>query len=228
MAHDKLHTVIYYAMQSLLILLAPILFAATVYMFLGRIIVGVPNGARYCIIPVRFLTKIFVLGDVTCFLIQGAGGGLLSNAKTQKNVDLGENVILAGLIFQIVIFAIFCVVAIIFHVRAKKAHSYVAASGNSGDVAQIPWQHLLFGLYTVSGMITIRNVVRAAEYAMGSDGYLLSHEWTIFMFDGAMMALVLICFVPWYTTNVGVHHKNSDSESSTAIRMDEPKHNSYV
>jgi hypothetical protein len=61
-----------YIIQSLLILIAPALFAATVYMVLGYIISSV-DGEHHALIRKRFLTKIFVLGDITSFLIQSSG-----------------------------------------------------------------------------------------------------------------------------------------------------------
>lgn len=60
-----------YIIQTLLLLIAPALFAASVYMILGRI-VRLVDGARHSIIPVQWLTKIFVATDVISFLMQGA------------------------------------------------------------------------------------------------------------------------------------------------------------
>lgn len=61
-----------YIMQSLLLLLAPLCFAATIYMQLGRIVKAV-DGERCCIIKLRWLTKLFVAGDVLSFFVQGGG-----------------------------------------------------------------------------------------------------------------------------------------------------------
>lgn len=58
--------------QSLLILVAPSLIAATVYMILGRIILAT-DGERYSFIKKRWLTKIFVVSDVISFLILATG-----------------------------------------------------------------------------------------------------------------------------------------------------------
>lgn len=56
----------------MLILVAPPLFAASIYMTLGRVIVAL-NCHQFSIVPVRFLTKIFVIGDVISFLLQCGG-----------------------------------------------------------------------------------------------------------------------------------------------------------
>jgi hypothetical protein len=59
-------------MQSLLILLAPALFAASIYMVLARII-NLVDGEALSVIKVKFVTKVFVLGDVLSFLVQSTG-----------------------------------------------------------------------------------------------------------------------------------------------------------
>jgi hypothetical protein len=56
----------------MLILVAPPLFAASIYMTLGRIIVKL-DAEKMSLVPVRFLTKIFVVGDVISFLLQCGG-----------------------------------------------------------------------------------------------------------------------------------------------------------
>ncbi|KAI5275899.1 RTA1-domain-containing protein [Aureobasidium subglaciale] len=188
-AYARSHTTdtLPFAMQSLLVLLAPILFAASVYMYLGKIIRSV-GGEEHCLIPLRFLTKVFVAGDIACFIAQGAGGGLLSSAKKASKISLGQNIILAGLILQIVIFFLFVVVAVNFHIRMR-SHSRTSASN---------WQRKLLGLYVVSILIAVRNIFRAIEYGMGDSGYLLSHEWATFVFDAALMIVVMIVSLSWY------------------------------
>jgi hypothetical protein len=61
-----------YIIQALLILVAPALFAATIYMELGRIVTLV-DGDSYTLIRKKWLTKIFVSGDVLSFMVQSAG-----------------------------------------------------------------------------------------------------------------------------------------------------------
>lgn len=61
-----------YITQSLLLLVAPALFAATIYMELGRII-SLVNGESHCLIRKKWLTKIFVFGDILSFFLQGGG-----------------------------------------------------------------------------------------------------------------------------------------------------------
>ena len=61
-----------YIVQAVLLLVAPALFAATIYMELGRII-GLVDGEHHSIIKKRWLTKMFVCGDILSFLMQSGG-----------------------------------------------------------------------------------------------------------------------------------------------------------
>lgn len=63
-----------YIMQNLVILLAPALMAASIYMILGWLIL-LTEGEHHAIIKRRWLTKIFVTGDVISLFMQGSGIG---------------------------------------------------------------------------------------------------------------------------------------------------------
>ena len=61
-----------YIIQATFLLVAPALFAATIYMILGRIIVAL-DGEKYSLIKKRWLTKIFVTCDIVSFLVLSSG-----------------------------------------------------------------------------------------------------------------------------------------------------------
>ncbi|CEJ55368.1 hypothetical protein PMG11_01631 [Penicillium brasilianum] len=181
-----------YIGQSLLILLAPALFAASIYMILGRLIVAL-NATSNSIIRPSWLTKIFVIGDVLSFFMQCGGGGFLASAKTQDNVNMGEHMILGGLFVQIFFFGFFIIVSVIFHRRMLASPmNYVGGAG-------IPWARCMKVLYIVSCLIMIRSIYRVIEYAQGSGGYLQSKEAFVYVFDAALMlgcCVVLVVFHP--------------------------------
>lgn len=183
-SHFGTASLIPYIIQNLFLLLPPAFFSASIYMVLKRTIVAV-KGESYSIIPVRWLTRLFVLGDVISFWTQGGGGGLMANASTSNT---GEKVVVAGLLIQVVLFGLFCVTAVVFHYRFK--HYSVSFPLST----KIPWEKLLWMLYGVSLLIMVRSVFRVIEFAMGSDGYLLENEWTLYVFDAVLMFAVMVVF----------------------------------
>lgn len=186
-------------LQSIFLLLAPILFAASLYMTLGRVIRAV-DGEKYSIIRSKWITGIFVTGDVVSFMIQGGGAGMLVKADSVSSHDLGQNIIIGGLIFQILIFGIFCAVSLSFHVRFTR-------NGLVNCYLDVPWEAVLMMLYATSGLIMVRNVFRVVEYAMGQDGYLLSNEWCVYVFDGVLMFLSMVFFALRYPNRLYPKHR---------------------
>ncbi|RHZ43795.1 RTA1 domain-containing protein [Aspergillus thermomutatus] len=178
-----------YIMQSTTLLIAPALFAATIYMVLGRIIALV-QGEPHCLLRLPWLTKIFVVGDVISFLMQSAGAGIMvqSHSTTDRT---GEHVIIGGLLVQIGFFCFFIVVAVLFQRRIDRFPTPRAVSVSP----PIPWRKHLFALYVTSFLILVRSVERFVEYAQGQEGGLISHEVYLFVFDGVPMLLVLVILV---------------------------------
>lgn len=152
-----------YALQSLMLLIAPSLLAASVYGMLGRTIM-MARAEEYSPIHPRKLTKVFVTSDVLSFFVQSGGGGILSNAKSQSSIQLGEKIIIVGLFIQLIGFIFFIVVTGLFHIRIKQA-----SRTNSVSVA-VRWEHYLWILYGVSAFILVRSLFRVIEYCQGYDG----------------------------------------------------------
>ena len=54
-------------------------------------------------------------------------------------------------------------------------------------------------LYTVSILILVRCIYRVIEYIQGEqDGYLFTHEWTIYVLDAALMFIAMVTFFVWH------------------------------
>lgn len=76
-----------YIIQTLLLLVAPALFAASIYMVLGRIIELV-DGEAHSVIKKKWLTKLFVTGDIISFTVQGAGRNTNSHSRDVADIHL--------------------------------------------------------------------------------------------------------------------------------------------
>ncbi|KAK3303756.1 RTA1 like protein-domain-containing protein [Chaetomium strumarium] len=182
------YTLTAYILQTILILLGPALFAASIYMILARLIRFL-GAEDYALVRTNWMTKIFVAGDVLSFLGQSAGGGIMAKAKTPDDQEMGENVILGGLGIQIIFFGFFVITTIVFHVRiAKKPtpRSYAVTT---------PWRQHILALYVTSVLILVRSIFRMAEFALGNDGVLMQSEAYLLGLDGALMFLVTAVFL---------------------------------
>ncbi|KAL4862604.1 hypothetical protein BDV12DRAFT_190294 [Aspergillus spectabilis] len=172
-----------YVMQSALILIAPAFLAASIYMILGRII-AMLDAEKCSIIRLRFLTKLFVTGDVLSFLMQASGAGIM--VKDENSAETGERIIVGGLFVQIIFFAFFVVTAAIFEVRM--ARQPVAVSPELTSI----WRRHMMVLCFTSVLILVRSVIRVVEYLMGYDSYMMRQEVFIYVFDAMLMFIVLL------------------------------------
>lgn len=180
-----------FSIQAIFILVSPALYAASIYMILARLILAI-NSAHLSIVPVRWMTRVFVTFDVVSFALQGGGGGIQA-AGTLEMYELGEKIIIAGLFVQIFIFSFFVVTAASFHKRRLSAGP--AASS-------VPWRRHLTVLYVVSAIILVRSIFRVVEYLQGNGGYLISHEIFLYVFDAILMAAVMAIFLVWYVDDL--------------------------
>ncbi|KAF9696052.1 hypothetical protein EKO04_006001 [Ascochyta lentis] len=190
-----------FIMQSLLLLLAPALYAASIYMILGRLIL-LTGGERYSLVRRTWLTKIFVGGDVVSFMMQGAGGGIMSTSAS--GMETGEKIIIGGLCVQILFFGLFFITAIAFQIRGK---DYLATVGSD-----IPWKKHLFALYATSILILVRSLFRVIEYAQGNAGYLLRHEVFLYVFDAVLMFAVMVTLNVSHPGDIALLLKNQRKE----------------
>ncbi|KAL7783448.1 RTA1 like domain-containing protein [Trichoderma ceciliae] len=215
MAYDETGELSPYILQSIFLLLAPILFAASLYMTLGRVVVAI-SGAQYSLISPRWLIRIFVTADILSFMIQGGGAGILVQGGSASKAQTGQRIIVGGLVFQLVAFAVFCLNTLLFHLRYRK-------HGRTDSVRHIPWQGILVMLYLTSGFIMIRNIFRAIQYAMDQDGYLLTHEWTVYVMDGMLMFLTMLDFAWKYPSQL-LKPKTADLNLEMAPGQEERGH----
>ena len=49
-------------------------------------------------------------------------------------------------------------------------------------------------LYAASGLIMFRSIFRVVEYVQGNNGYLLRHEYFLYIFDAVLMLVVMVLF----------------------------------
>lgn len=201
-------------MQAILILVAPALYAASVYMILGRLVRRL-RAEGMLLLPAAWVTKIFVAGDVVSFTMQAGGGGVQA-AGTLELYEMGEKIIIAGLFVQIAFFGFFLAAAVLFYLRyargpgsasaaarSSSSSAYAALSIDSSDPFRaVPWRRHLWVLFAVSALILVRSVFRVIEYLQGNKGYLIAHEVFLYIFDAVLMALVMAVFLVWYVDDL--------------------------
>ena len=93
----------------ILLTIGPAFLSAAIYLCLARIIVvyGESN-ARF---RPKTYSLIFMFSDFVALVLQGAGGGVASTGKDEKTSQMGINLMIAGLAWQVASLTIFTVAA---------------------------------------------------------------------------------------------------------------------
>lgn len=198
-----------YVTQSLFILVAPALLAASIYMTLGRVMRSV-KGEHLSVIRTSRLTKTFVIGDIVSFFVQSSAAGLMVSASTTK---LGNDCVIAGLFIQVILFGLFFMTAIVFQVRLRKTPT------QESHTTMVPWKQILWMIYAVSTLIMVRSIYRAVGYIQGQGGYSLTHEWTLYVFDSVPMLLVAVVFLFFYPGRIQPSSPDSDMMGTNASKV---------
>lgn len=164
----------------MLILCAPPLVSATVYMVLGRIIRSFDAEHLSSIRPKR-LTLIFVMNDILCFCTQLGGAGVQVTGD-ENIMDIGKKVVLAGLIFSLVVFGFFILIAVKFHRRLlNNPPPFLMVN------TDLNWARYMWALYVACVAIMIRNLFRTIQFGASSTADVNSKEVYIYVFDAFMM-----------------------------------------
>ncbi|EJD37898.1 RTA1-like protein [Auricularia subglabra TFB-10046 SS5] len=181
--------------QSTLVVLSPCAFIAADYMLLGRLAKHLGQERHMLILPSR-ITKIFVLSDVTTFLVQGTGSGM-SVVRNPTARDLGSHVFFAGLLLQLISFTLFTAMFALwtYRVRTKDPHIWLQDRNKKW---YRDWRSLAGALAISCVGIIIRCIYRVAEGTQGYFGPLATTEWIFYTFDVLPLFIAVSVFVPFW------------------------------
>jgi hypothetical protein len=173
-----------FIMQLLLLLVAPPVMAASIYMSLGRIMTAM-KVKRQALMGPRKLTTIFVLNDVFCFLLQVGGAGV--QVSTGANLrEIGRKVIIGGLALQLVIFSFYILIIWTLFRRLKRSPTENSDALN--------WRNQLRAQLLASFCIMIRSIFRLAEF-VDLNGPAGKTEALIYVFDASLMWIAGTIFI---------------------------------
>ncbi|KAJ5201504.1 RTA-like protein [Penicillium cinerascens] len=148
--------------------------------------------------PALFAASIYMELRRVIILVKGAaimvtrtsasGGGNFAKS--------GQNVIIGGLVVRIVFFGFSLISALDFQ---RRLTSHPTAEGGA---AHTPKRKTLHALHTSSILVLVRSVVRVVEYIEGTDGFLMSNEVFIYVFDGLLVFVLMVIFVVIHPSEV--------------------------
>lgn len=152
-------------------ILAPNFLALANYIAVGRVAEELKLSGRF--LNAKSIAIVFFIIDLICIGIQGAGSAILSSAlQTGDKASItGQHVVVIGLGIQLFFFASFTfVAAYVYRLQQTKASS------------RVPSQ-VYICLFTTIALITMRNIYRVIELAVGWEGKYNTNEVYFYTLD---------------------------------------------
>lgn len=184
-----------YIAEYLMIVLSPCFFIAANYVLLGRLAKEI-GCVDHVLLPVRRLTLIFVLSDVTTFVIQAVGASM-TTSTVYNSALTGLHIFLAGLVLQLASFIFFCVIyaRFLYKVHAEEQAVWMQDSKQHWNS---DWRTLAAAMAISSIGILIRSCYRVAEVAQGFHGSLGSSEAAFYLGDTLPLFVAIVIYVPFW------------------------------
>ena len=178
--------------ELVLIILAPNALAFTCYVVLGKIITYVfrtqSDGKtdNWLTRHPAWVPSFYLCSDILCIVIQGAGGGILSDANTSSQLNTGKAVELIGLALQLFFIGTFLLICLYVWrtMRRQQNGAELVTKLTPAYVA----------LMAIISLLVIRNIYRCAEFGSGgfTSGYFQQNEAWYLCFDPTLMSVALL------------------------------------
>jgi len=185
-----------FLMQIVCLTIAPAFMAAGIYLCLSRIVTTF--GAENSRIKPLSYPRIFIPCDLVSLLLQAIGGGMASVAShTDKDPTPGNNIMIAGLSFQVATLFIFILLSTDFAiktVRRVKKLGHTAALDPRHARLRESWafKGFLTALAFATLCIFTRSVYRVAELSEGWGGHLIKTQKYFIGLEGAIVGLAVL------------------------------------
>ncbi|KAI1089514.1 RTA1-domain-containing protein [Rostrohypoxylon terebratum] len=224
-----------FLIQICCLTIAPAFLAAGVYLCIRRIVFAFgPENSR---IPPKWYTRIFIPCDIISLILQAAGGGLASVAFHQSNsTDTGDNIMIAGLSFQVFTLLVFMALSLDFLLNTLRRRRALGSAAFSQDPALVAVRRSpMFKLFLVALAISTicifwRSVFRVAELSRGWSGPLMARQDLFIGFEGVLITVAVwvlnifhpaVCFGPLMNRKFEDEAKRKETEQFEM--MPEPK-----
>ncbi|KAH6663521.1 RTA1 like protein-domain-containing protein [Halenospora varia] len=196
--HNNPYKLSTFLVQIVCLTTAPAFYSAGLYLCLSRIIIVYGQGISR-IRPIWY-TRFFIFCDSVSLSLQGAGGGVASAATKDSTMQLGNHLMLAGLIFQIVSLVLFAIACFDFAFRVRTHKSWKVPNYRQLR-RSTRFKGFLWAATISFWAIFVRCVYRVVELGSGWNNKLMREETPFIILESSFITiavLVLIIFHPGF------------------------------
>jgi hypothetical protein len=136
---------------------------------------------------------VFITCDFIALLLQAAGGAIASTSNTISMDNIGKNIMVAGVAWQVFSLALFAALCSEYTWRVRNASKFELNPDFESLRNGHPFKAFLWCLGVATLAIFIRSVFRCAELSGGFHGKLANQQVTFMTLEGAMISIAVIC-----------------------------------
>ncbi|KAL6409776.1 sphingoid long-chain base transporter rsb1 [Ilyonectria robusta] len=171
-----------FLMQIICITVAPVFFCSAIYVLLAQVINFIdPSISR---IKPQFFYWVFIPVDIVSLILQALGGALSCVGTDHHAVEIGENISLAGLIFQVVTLVAFAALFADYVFRASRSPS----RGRLTKAVNI----FLGLLFASTLIILVRCAYRIVELGQGYFSAIFRNEGLFISLESVTMCIAVL------------------------------------
>jgi hypothetical protein len=151
-----------FTLQIVLLTFSPAFNAAAIYVMLKHIVLRF--GAEWSRIKPKWYPWGFITADILALVMQGSGGGIAAGAEDEDTFEVGDNLMLVGVIWQVLTLAVFGIMIVDYCIRRNKSATPLSPSARE---TWVDTRFRIFGvaLITLYTCILVRCIYRIAELA---------------------------------------------------------------
>ncbi|KAF2847498.1 RTA1-domain-containing protein [Plenodomus tracheiphilus IPT5] len=188
-----------FQIQICCLILSPAFVSAGIYLTLKHAVISF--GESWSLLKPALYTYIFIAGDLVSLILQGAGGGIAATADAGSSFqDVGTNLMIAGVVFQVVVLAIFALFCTEYAFRTYRRRDQLTSEA-SALLHKTSFRCFVFAIIVAYLGIFIRCIYRIPELTGGWRSELMRNETDFIVLEGVMIVisvLVLTVFHPGF------------------------------
>ncbi|KAJ7871061.1 RTA1 like protein-domain-containing protein [Mycena leptocephala] len=183
-----------YEIQIVCTVMGPTPLAAANFIVLGRIINRL--GPVYSRLSPKLYTILFLCCDIVSLVVQAVGGGMAATAVNEnRDPTKGGNIILGGIVFQMVTIAVYVLCATEFLLRYLRNRP-IGHGSEQAPSTTVPlgrkMKLLVYALVFNTTCLFIRAVYRVIELSDSWSGRIITTQAYFNVLDGAMITLAIL------------------------------------
>lgn len=187
-----------FQIQICCLIISPAFVSAGMYLTLKHAVIVF--GESWSRFKPDLYTYVFIAGDLVSLILQGAGGGIAATSDPGELQDIGTDLMIAGVIFQVFILSIFGYLCTEYAVKTYRYRNQIRSEA-SALLKKTSFRYFVLAVFIAYLSIFARCVYRIPELTGGWRNEIMRNEPEFIILEGVMITisvLVLTVFHPGF------------------------------